>query len=148
MQPPHPDYVAELEYHHEMYPDELEKPVSLKEKLASAVSKGRDILGGIKDARDELYGLNGKQGFGLHLKPVEDMEFLPGGFGKAPDMGMSMPMDTRGGSEKTTVIREIHHHHHGGKKKKTRAVTKKRSDDSAPDMMDPGYIPKSLKKLF
>lgn len=159
---PDPDYVAELEYHHKMYPDEIEKPVGLKEKLVSAVSKGRDILGGIKDARDELYGLNGKKGFGLHLKPVDEMDFLPGGSGKAPDMGFSTPSgdshrkektgrDNTGGG-KTVVIHEIHHHHHEGSKKKTssqkRYTTGKRSDDLVDNFADPGYIPKSLKKLF
>ena len=150
------DYEAELAYRHEMYPGEIPERTTLKSAIGSLLSGGKNLVDNIRDARDTLYGYNGKDGFGIHLKPVEDMEFLPGGYGSMEnarrmiglEMGPPYYPPEESSKKDAKHITEIHHHYHGsGKKKKEKRPTKEK-EESTDNFMDPTYIPDSLKKLF
>lgn len=127
--------------------------------IGSAVKKGREVIGGIREARDELYGYNGKGGLGIKLKPVEEMEFLPGGMNFSGGAELPPGLDPKPkkrskakeqcrDTRQPTVI-EIHNHYHGnGKTGKKKKVVVKAQEKKRDVFADPNHIPDSLKDFF
>jgi hypothetical protein len=84
------EYEDELVYYYQNHPEDkgYVPPKSMQDKLAGFLGGARNAIDGVVKARDELYGYDKKGGSGIHLKPVEDMEFLPGGMaGSGDDLG-------------------------------------------------------------
>jgi hypothetical protein len=87
------EYQDELDYYYETHPNDkgYVPPKSLKESAVSFLGGIRNGLEKVVEVRDELYGFNDKtKGPRIHLKPVEEMEFLPGGIGGS-DGNISSP---------------------------------------------------------
>ena len=81
------EYEEELVYYYQNHPEDKGyiPPKTTKETVVGILGGIRNTIGKVVDARDELYGYNQKGGSGIHLKPVEDMEFLPGGMAGGND---------------------------------------------------------------
>ena len=78
------EYRDELDYYYQNHPEDhgYVPPKSLKDSAASIIGGIRNGIGKAVEIRDELYGYNDEtKGPRIHLKPVEEMEFLPGGMG-------------------------------------------------------------------
>jgi hypothetical protein len=77
------EYEDELVYYYQQHPEDkgYVPPKSLQEQAVGFLGKARNTLDKIVEIRDHAYGYDkpndGKSH--IHLKPVEDMEFLPGG---------------------------------------------------------------------
>jgi hypothetical protein len=87
------EYQDELDYYYETHPNDMGyvPPKSLKESAVGFLGGIRNGLEKVVEVRDELYGYNDKtKGPRIHLKPVEEMEFLPGGMGGSMSTGFSM----------------------------------------------------------
>lgn len=86
------EYQDELDYYYETHPNDMGyvPPKSLKESAVSFLGGLRSEIEKVVEVRDELYGYNDKtKGPRIHLKPVEEMEFLPGGMGELMRTGSS-----------------------------------------------------------
>lgn len=85
------EYRDELDYYYRNHPEDhgYVPPKSLKDSAVSIIGGIRNGIGKAVEIRDELYGYNDEtKGPRIHLKPVEEMEFLPGGMsGKSMDVG-------------------------------------------------------------
>jgi hypothetical protein len=160
------DYIEEQEYyeeHHKYYPPE-EKP-SLADTARKGVAGIRNFLDGAVKVRDELYGYDKDQKEPrIHLKPVEEMRFLPEGGGgapdgmfgstiKEPDMSMQLPQWGEPKTEKKPrkkCVRHVKVRKHHKEPKPTIDDTPEELSDSrpGPESFDPSYIPPSLRNLF
>jgi hypothetical protein len=162
------DYIEEQAYyedHHEYYPPE--EKTSLVDVARKGVVGIRNFLDGAVKVRDELYGYNkDSKEPRIHLKPAEDMKFLPagmgdgsssdGGFGfgmQEPDMSMQLPQ----WGEKKEPPKPRAKCKCRGKLRKHSKRTRPANDEDpevlsdsrpGPESFDPSYIPPSLRDLF
>ncbi len=89
------EYQDELDYYYQNHPEDhgYVPPKSLKDSAVSMLGGLRSGIGKAIEIRDELYGYNDKtKGPRIHLKPVDEMEFLPGGMGGSMNAGNPFTM--------------------------------------------------------